>query len=349
MAESERDDTLGEGIARPALDDTEACALNSEKAGETGIKADPAPRFLVKWFLAARPFSFTASVMPVIFGTLLAGAVGEASLKPGLFFLAMLAIVALHAASNLFNDVQDYKRGIDRKVFSVSGGVVRGWITPDEALLGAVILCGVGLFIGLLLAIVIGWPILILGLIGIASGAGYSLGRLGLKYCALGDLAVFLNFGLLGSLGAWMVQTRSFSWVPVFWALPIALLVVAILHANNWRDISSDRGGGVKTVAAVLGEDGSFWYYCFLVVAPYVLVFAGMVLSWFDWLSPRLPIAAPLIFGSWPYALELMRCGRNHRLCKDGLEFSALDGATAKLNLLFAGLAATALVFQLFM
>ena len=84
-------------------------------------------------------------------------------------------------------------------------------------------------------------------------GAFYTV----LKFRALGDLAVFLNFGILGALGAWVVQIETFSWMPVVWTVPMAMLVVAILHANNWRDTISDTERRVRTIASLLGDKGS--------------------------------------------------------------------------------------------
>ena len=111
-----------------------------------------------------------------------------------------------------------------------------------------------------------------------------------LKFNALGDLAVFLNFGVLGSLGAWTVQTGTLSWVPVVWAVPMSLLVVAILHANNWRDIRSDTDGGIRTMASVLGDARSEAYYRFLLMAPFAILLVLMLLRWTSGLEPKMPL-----------------------------------------------------------
>ena len=99
-----------------------------------------------------------------------------------------------------------------------------------------------------------------------------------LKSRALGDLAVFLNFGILGSLGAWVVQTRSFSWLPVVWTVPMSMLVVAILHANNWRDSISDSGRKVTTALRCWGTGALSSYYGLLVFGSMGLVLGFMIL-----------------------------------------------------------------------
>jgi 1,4-dihydroxy-2-naphthoate octaprenyltransferase len=91
-----------------------------------------------------------------------------------------------------------------------------------------------------------------------------------LKYRALGDVAVFTIFALLGSLGGWTVQTAYFSWKPILWSIPVGLLTIAIVHANNWRDIESDKKCGIQTVAIRLGKRASARYYQLLLLLALV-------------------------------------------------------------------------------
>ncbi|NQU27005.1 MAG: prenyltransferase, partial [Candidatus Marinimicrobia bacterium] len=198
---------------------------------------EEAPSTLKKWLVAFRPFALPASTMPVIFGTVLAVTIGQASLNWQLFLLALIGMALLHTGSNLLNDVYDFKKGIDKQVNPVSGGVVRGWITAAQAKSMAALLLVIGALIGLFIVSQVGMDIFWIGLLGVIIGIFYTWGPAPLKFNALGDLAVFLNFGILGALGAWTVQTGTMSWTPAIWAVPMSLLVIAILHANNWRDI----------------------------------------------------------------------------------------------------------------
>ena len=148
------------------------------------------PPWMKKWWLALRPFSFPASTMSVVFGTVLAVTIGAAPLKLHLFLAAVFGMTVLHAGANLLNDVYDHRKGIDRQVNPVSGAVVRGWITPREALAGGWLCLGIGAILGCYIFIHVGMPVLWIGLAGLAIGIFYTWGPLPLKFHALGDLAV---------------------------------------------------------------------------------------------------------------------------------------------------------------
>jgi 1,4-dihydroxy-2-naphthoate octaprenyltransferase len=281
--------------------------------------------------------------MPVIFGTVLAVTVGGAEFHALRFLAAFFGMAFLHTGANLLNDAFDFKKGLDNRVNPVSGAVVRGWITPGRAVFAASLFLAAGCTAGLWLYWAVGTPILWLGAIGVAIGVLYSLGPLGLKYHALGDLAVFLNFGILGALGAWTVQTGSLWWTPAVWAIPMSLLVIGILHANNWRDIESDSAGGIRTVASLLGDRASEAYYGFLVLGPFAVTLGIIAFSRLAGLGPPMPLSFLLTLVSLPIAIGLMRKGRRRRAPKAPLDFLALDGATAQLNLAFGLLCTAAL------
>jgi 1,4-dihydroxy-2-naphthoate octaprenyltransferase len=303
----------------------------------------PTPSFFTKWRVATRPFALPASTMSVIFGTVLAVTIGKAEFNLLFFLAAFFGMAFLHTGSNLLNDVFDYKKGIDKQVNPVSGGVVRGWVSPGEALKGGVIFLGVGTLIGLYLVSRVGAPIFWIGFMGVLIGVLYTWGPLPLKFNALGDLAVFLNFGLLGSLGAWTVQTGSLSWTPVIWSVPMSLLVVGILHANNWRDITADSGGGIQTVASVLGDNKSEVYYRFLLLFPFAFVLLVIIFSWIDGLRPRMPLTFLIIFLILPKAFTLIKKGKRRSNPEQPQDFIALDGETAQFNMLFGILCTVAL------
>ena len=279
--------------------------------------------------------------MSVVFGTVLAVTIGDASFDFGLFLAAFFGMAVLHTGSNLLNDVFDYKKGIDRQINPVSGAVVRTWITPRAALTAGLLCLAAGVLIGLWIAMQIGMAIFWVGLAGVAVGVLYTWAPLPLKFNALGDLAVFLNFGVLGALGAWTVQTGTLSWVPVVWAVPMSLLVVAILHANNWRDIRSDTAGGIKTLASVLGDARSEAYYRFLLTSPFALLLLLILLSWADGL--KMPLTFLITFAALPKAFALIKKGKNRFTPVRPQDFLALDGETAKFNLLFGMLCTAAL------
>ncbi|MFH1812437.1 MAG: prenyltransferase [Pseudomonadota bacterium] len=305
--------------------------------------SDPRPGALATWRVATRPFSFPASIMPVVFASVAAITVGGASLRPGLFVLSVLAVVLLHAGANLLNDATDYAEGVDRLTNPASGAVVREWITVRQARLGATLCLGLGAGIGLVVAWVVGWALLWIGLAGLAIGVTYSVGGHSLKRLALGDLAVFLDFGVLGSLGAWVVQTGEPSWTPVLWSVPIAILVSAILHANNWRDRRGDCEHGVRTLAGLLSDRGAASYYALLLLVPFALVLALVGASAVGWLQPAMPASFLIVLAALPRALTLIQRSRDRAGTPPPLQFLALDAATAQLNLLFGVLCVAAL------
>ena len=296
---------------------------------------------LKKWLIALRPWALPASTMPVVFGTSLAVVIGRAPFRPGPFGLALMAMVILHSAANMLSDVFDFRRGLDREVTPVSGAVVRGWLSARAVAAAAGVFFLVGAALGLVLVGMTGRTLLVIGAVGLAIGLSYTF----LKYRALGDLAVFLNFGILGALGAWTVQVGSFSWLPVIWTVPLAMLVSAILHANNWRDTAGDRERRIRTVASVLGDKGSLIYYGVLTFGPFLL-FLGMMVV------PRL-VAKSLIPLPWTFLLTWLALPRAFTLWgralrrhapRNPMDFIVLDGATSQYNLLF-GLLATASVW----
>lgn len=298
---------------------------------------------LGKWLMAARPWALPASTMPVLFGTALAVVAGNARFSPSRFLWALATMMVLHSAANMLSDVFDFRRGLDRDVTPVSGAIVRGLLTDRQVLRGAAALFVIGALSGLLIARASGRSLFVVGGIGLAVGALYSV----LKSRALGDLAVFLNFGLLGAAGAWVVQTGLYSWLPFLWTVPMGLLVIAILHANNWRDILSDGERRVTTVAGVLGDRGSLAYYGVLLFSPFLIDLAFIAV-------PRLaggplrpmPLTFLLVLLALPSALKLWGRALRRAAPRSPLDFVVLDGATARHNLVFGLLSTAAVIIE---
>lgn len=312
----------------------------------TDARVPTAPSTLKKWLVAARPWALPASTMPVVFGTALAVVVGRARFSPLRSLWALATMTVLHSAANMLSDVFDDRRGLDRGVTPVSGAIVRGWLTGRQVGRGAAALFLLGSASGLLIALAVGRSLLVVGAIGVAVGLFYSV----LKARALGDLAVFLDFGLLGAAGAWIVQTGAFSWLPVVWTVPMALLVSAILHANNWRDIASDRARRVTTVAGLLGDRGSLAYYGILIFGPFVIdaVLIALPRAVGGPLRP-MPATFLLVALALPSALRLWARAARRAAPRRPLDFVVLDGATAGHNLVFGLLSTAAVVLEGFL
>ena len=286
---------------------------------------------LAAYFKATRPFAFTATLVSVVIGALLAPQVHW-----GLLALTFLGVLFIHAGVNALNDLMDYKYGVDDwLVLGASRTLQDGLLTPKEQTRWIIVLLSLGALIGLVLAWKIGPWVLYLGILGGILGVFYQIRPLGLKYRALGDLSVFLAFGPLLTLGSYYVQTRQLSWVPVLAAIPIGLLVIGILHGNNFRDLVEDIQAGYRTVASILGIRGSSVYYLLLVTLAYLSLIVLVVFRILPWQTL-------IVLFSLPLAL------RNIRLAyrPDYLQFGLLDLFTAQLHLAFGVLVTLGLLIS---
>ncbi len=241
---------------------------------------------LAAWWQATRPYSFTASATPVLVGSAVAARGGQFS--PLLFAITLVASVAIHAGTNLINDYYDHVRGVDTPQSIGPGGAIqRGLLSPDAVRTGGFALLGLGSVLGLWLVALVGWPILIVGLLSVLAGYAYTGGPLPLGYVGLGDLVVFIFMGPVIVLGAYYVQTRGVSAGALWSSLPVGALVTAILVVNNLRDLTGDRARGKRTLATSIGSIGTRAEYALLVAGAYAAVIAGVLLG-------RLPLLALL-------------------------------------------------------
>ncbi len=276
-----------------------------------------------RWMIylkATRPFAFTASFISIIIGTFLSPYVNF-----WLFLLALLGILAFHAGINALNDHMDYKYGVDDWLTIGSSRVLQdGLMDEREHLYLIIALIAVGFICGLTLTFLRGWFILILILIGAFLGIFYQVKPLGLKYRGIGDLAVFLAFGPFLALGAYYVQMSRFSWIPFIVVIPVALIVVGILHANNFRDTEEDARAKALTLANLMGYKISSYYYTALVMIPYLLVLIFIILK-------IVPFWCLIVFLSLPHAIKNTEIAFNPHF----FDFVMLDLLTAKLNTLF--------------
>jgi 1,4-dihydroxy-2-naphthoate octaprenyltransferase len=251
------------------------------------------------WWRAVRPWSFTASLVPVLLGACLAAAEGRIDF--GLLALTVIGSVAIHAGTNLVNDYYDHRKGIDAlQTIGVGGAIQRGELTPRQVLFGGLLCFGVGSGIGLYLVSVAGPFILWLGLASVLVGFFYTAGPFALAYVGLGELAVFLFMGPVIVVGAYYVQTQQLSPAVVLASLPVGFLVAAILHANNLRDLDLDRRAGKRTLATLLGRDGARIEYYVLLAGTYLSLLAIVAAGIAPW--PTLMCLVTL-----PLALRLVR------------------------------------------
>lgn len=235
------------------------------------------------WMQAARPFSFTASITPVLLGSALAYN-KQGFLRPLYFILAVLGGLLLHAGTNLISEYYDYKVGADTlTTFGSSRILVEGLMKPRQPLFGGFVAFTIAFLIGIFLVWKLGWVIVALGLTGLIGGYYYTANPLGYKYRALGEPLVFLLMGPLMVFGGYFVQTGRLSWLPIWVSLPVGMLVAAILHANNLRDIPDDSRAGFKTIPILTGWAFSTWSYRLLLAAAYLSVIVMVALKIAPW------------------------------------------------------------------
>jgi len=219
-----------------------------------------------------RPFSFTASVVPVLVGAA-AGLAAGSDLSWPLLPAVLIAAVAVHAGTNLFNDTHDYRRGVDRAgTLGGSGLLVSGQLSPSQTNRAAWLCFALAAALGAWFVVLRGWPLAAVGALGLLGGHAYTGRPVGYKYHALGDPLVFLLMGPLMVVGADLALTGVFHWTSVWAALPIGLLVMSILHGNNLRDLADDRQSGFVTIAMLLGPRASRRWYAVIVFGAFVVV-----------------------------------------------------------------------------
>lgn len=243
--------------------------------------------------MASRPKTLPAAAAPVIVGTAVAFSEGVFQFGPAL--AALLGALLIQIGTNFANDVFDFKKGADT---STRLGPVRvtqaGLLSPEQVMTGMWLTFGLATLIGLYLVIIGGWPIVAIGLLAIASGIAYTGGPFPLGYNGLGDLFVFIFFGLVAVCGTYYVQALMVSTAAVWAAVPMGLLATAILVVNNLRDIETDRAAGKKTLAVRFGRRGAQIEYLLLVglsyLTPLLMWITGVSTAWvlLSWLSTLL-------------------------------------------------------------
>jgi 1,4-dihydroxy-2-naphthoate octaprenyltransferase len=273
-----------------------------------------------RYLKATRPFAFTATVISVLLGALLAPGINIL-----LLLLTVLGILFIHAGVNALNDLMDYKYGVDDfYVLGASRMLQDKFLTETQQRNLVVILLSAGVIIGIVLTILKGIWVLIIGIIGGFLGVFYQIKPLGFKYRALGDMAVFFAFGPLLALGSYYVQTRELSWIPFLSAIPVGLIVSAILHANNFRDLKEDIKSGYITIASLLGIKGSSYYYAGLIISAYLSVIILCI-------SGILPWYSVIVLFSLPVAVKNIKLAFR----TEYITFGMLDLFTAKLHSIF--------------
>jgi 1,4-dihydroxy-2-naphthoate octaprenyltransferase len=272
--------------------------------------------------MAARLRTLPAAVAPVLVGTALADTEGR--FRVGAFIAALLGAIFIQVGTNLSNDYSDARRGADTEdrlgpVRVTAGGLV----PPRQVLLATYVTFGLAVLCGAYLVYVAGPALLAIGAASILAGVLYTGGPRPYGYEGLGEVFVFLFFGIVAVTGSYFVQEKSLEWQAFALAVPVGLLAAAILVVNNVRDIDTDRRAGKRTLAVRLGRPGARTLFSVMLLVAYAAL---------------IPIAfalSPWVLVPWvtlPLAARLARTVRAH---VDGPTLNAALARTGMLQLLF--------------
>lgn len=281
--------------------------------------------------MAARPYTLSAAIVPVFVGTALG--LREGVFRPWVFLAVLLASVLIQIGANLANDVFDFESGADSTERLGPLRVTQSGLASPKSVrfaMGLVFLLAA--LLGFYIAYAAGWPILVLGALAIASAMAYTAGPWPLGYNGLGEVFVFLFFGLAAVMGSAYVQTLSVNPLAILASLPVGFTVTAILVVNNLRDIETDRLAGKKTLAVRLGAQWTRREYVALIGLAYIGIVAIWMASGNPWVC--------LCWLTAPWAFTLTR------VVLRGMEGRALNGVlkrTAILHLVFGILLALGL------
>ena len=253
------------------------------------------------WLLASRPATLPAAAVPVLVGTAAAMSDG-ASFHPLVFIATLLSALFIQVGTNFANDYSDFHRGADHPGRLGPIRVTQSGLLGQESVRrGIVVAFGVATLLGCYLAWIGGWPIIAIGTLAIIAGLAYTGGPWPFGYHGLGDVFVFIFFGVVAVTGTAYLQEGVWSRVALVASIPVGLLVTNILVVNNLRDLPTDRGAGKRTLAVRLGDRPTRAQYALFAALAYVAV-ATLALSapgrrWLllPWLT--LPLAVKLVRG----------------------------------------------------
>jgi 1,4-dihydroxy-2-naphthoate octaprenyltransferase len=249
--------------------------------------------------------------------------------------------VLLQIGTNVVNEIYDVRKGIDTITSPrASHALVTGRVKERSAFVLAGTAFAVAVAIGIGLVVVRGWPLAALGLAGLVGGWGYTAPPLQYKYRALGLPLVFLLMGPLMVVGGYYTVTGHWAWEAGVLSIPIGLLVTAILHGNEWRDVGEDARAGISTLSIRAGRVVAHRIYVFLLVGAYIALAAAVALTVLPPLSLLAVLSLPLFVRALR-ASELGAAGQQRAIAMIDLQTAQLHAAFGLL--LAAGLAAAAL------
>ena len=282
-------------------------------------------RVVAAWEIV-RPFAYTVSVIPVLAGGSLAAVDGRFSWLP--FIAALAAAMLVQSGTNVINEVYDVRKGIDTITSPrASQAVLKGRFSESGAHAFSIGLFIVGMALGLYLVYLRGPAMLALGIVGLAGGYSYTAPPFQYKYKGLGVPMIFALMGPLTVVGSYFAVSGTWDWHALVLSAPVGLLVAAIVHGNDWRDIGDDTRAGIVTLSSKIGRRWAHYSYLGLVLGAYAVVGLAVSVRW-------LPPTTGLVMLSVPYLAQVVQSaelGANGQ----ARAIAKIDLETAHLHLAF--------------
>ncbi|WP_223595794.1 1,4-dihydroxy-2-naphthoate polyprenyltransferase [Neobacillus bataviensis] len=235
------------------------------------------------WWQMTRPHTLTAAFVPVLLGTALALKSGK--IHFGLFIAMLIASLLIQAATNMFNEYFDYKRGLDNEhSVGIGGTIVRDGIKPKTVMTLAFSFYGIALLLGIYICANSSWWLALIGLICMAVGYFYTGGPVPIAYTPFGEVFAGFFMGMLIILISFYIQTGTVDSTSILVSIPSMVLVGEILLANNIRDLDNDKENGRKTLAILLGKKKAINLLAGMFIFSYLwvlgLIIGGVVPAW---------------------------------------------------------------------
>ena len=280
------------------------------------------------WFIASRPRTLPAAIAPVLVGTAAAAQASGGEIRWLAFAAALFGSIFIQIGTNLANDYSDARRGADTmdrlgplRVTSA------GLVAPRRVLIATWLAFGAAVLCGIYLIYVAGWVILAVGVASILAGVLYTGGPKPYGYAGLGEIFVFLFFGLVAVNGSYFVQLEELGWLPFGLSVSIGLLATAILVVNNLRDMETDRRAGKHTLAVRVGRTATRNIYLTMVAGSFLILPVLLALLGGPWWTM-------LTFAALPFAIK------PGRAVLERVDGPSLNDALAGTGILLAGFGA---------
>ncbi len=264
------------------------------------------------WWHLTRPHTLTASFVPVLLGTAIA-AIGDYNINILLFIAMLIASILIQAATNMFNEYYDFKRGLDNEnSVGIGGTIVRHGVAPRTIMIIALSFYALAMVLGIYICAASSWWLVAVGLLCMLIGFLYTGGPYPIAYSPFGELVSGAVMGMGIVLIAFFIQSGTVSWDAVLISVPSMILVGAIMLSNNIRDIVGDTEGGRKTMAILVGRHNAitilaaFFIISYAWIIGLILFNSLTVLTLIVFLSIKKPIDALKLFRAKEQPLEVM-------------------------------------------